>query len=237
MLKTKQSKIVFFILFSIVLVCVLFFFFWFLSGDNFSSIKENRREYLVYTKYEKKDDPYSILIPYINIRSLEVKQINEDIETFLLPFVENEQSIITYEYTIMGDVLSLLLKVMDYSTGYAPQPHFKSYHIQLSSVTVLTDEEVLSLFQTNSSFVSITLENQFHDFYQRIIQEGYYQEEECNYNCFLKFRGFDQYLDSVSYYIKQGSLYAYKPFIFYSIYGEENFFQEEDLEFFIAKAE
>ena len=41
-------------------------------------------------------------------------------------------------------------------------------------------------------------------------------------------------MDSVYYYIENGKLIAYRPFTIYSVYGEEEFFTEDDYAFYIA---
>ena len=47
----------------------------------------------------------------------------------------------------------------------------------------------------------------------------------------------DDYLENVSYYVENGDLYAYKPFVFYSIYGEENYFTDDSFEILVAESE
>ena len=44
-------------------------------------------------------------------------------------------------------------------------------------------------------------------------------------------------MDDVSYYIENGNLVVYKPFVFYSIFGEEEYFKEDDFKFMIVKRE
>ena len=44
-------------------------------------------------------------------------------------------------------------------------------------------------------------------------------------------------MDKVVFYVKNGDLVAYKPFIFFSIFGEEEYFEDEDYEFLIVKTE
>ena len=41
-------------------------------------------------------------------------------------------------------------------------------------------------------------------------------------------------MDNVNYYVKDGNLIAYKPFIFYSIFNDEEYFKEEHFEFLLV---
>ena len=65
----------------------------------------------------------------------------------------------------------------------------------------------------------------------------YFDPKECNYSCFLKWRDVDNYLDNITYYVEKGNLIAFKPFVFESIFGEENYFKDSDFEILIKKAE
>ena len=68
-----------------------------------------------------------------------------------------------------------------------------------------------------------------------MVNQNYFSQEECNYDCFLKYRNVSNYLDNVNYYVKDGKLYVYKPFVIYSIYDEEEYFTEDSYKFLIAK--
>ena len=71
--------------------------------------------------------------------------------------------------------------------------------------------------------------------YEDEVYKGYLVKQECDYECFLGWREVDDYLDSVSYFVRDGKLIAYRPFTVYSVYGEEEYFTDKDYEFVIAK--
>jgi len=71
-------------------------------------------------------------------------------------------------------------------------------------------------------------------YYSDIVKEKYYTTNECSYECFLKYRGVSNYLDYVSYYVRDGKLIAFKTFIAHSIFGEEEYFNDKSFEFEIA---
>ncbi len=204
--------------------------------ENYKKIKMSSSNYLVYTKYQDEGDgSYYILVPYVNIKGEVVKAINEDIDLFLNDFIHDKNSVITYEYEINGFILSIIIKVIDYDTEYAPHPYFRGYNINLETQELISDESLLSYFGVNEEFVSAKISNQLLSYYDDLVRDNYYHSAECDYSCFLKYREIDNVLDNVVFYIKSGKLIAYRPFIFMSIYGEEEYFEDKDFEFTITE--
>ena len=230
-----ENRKFFFIGSVITIFLLVFLFFVFKQDENYKSIKEDKNQYLVYTKYQESNDNYEISIPYINIRSSVIKQVNDDISNFLEKFMEEEKVVINYEYDINGIILSLVVKVIDYDNDYAPKPYFRSYNINLKKLELIENDSLLSFFDVNYENVHDIIASQLYTYYKNIVEEGYYQEEECDYSCFLSYREINDYLDDVTYYVKNGNLIAYKPFVFSSVYGEEYFFNDEHFEFLIVK--
>ena len=207
------------------------------GNDNFNDIKRDKNNYLVYSKIEKADSDYPKYVPDINIESDIIDQVNNEIDSFTDRYLDSDKTLITYEYNINGILLSVVIKIMDYQKDYAPEIYFKTYNINLDNRKVISNESLLDFFQTDTAEVSEIIENQFKKFYSDLVKEGYYLKEECDYQCFLRYRGVDNYLDSVNYYIKDGDLIAYRPFIFYSIFGDEKYFKAKDFEFFLIETE
>lgn len=234
----KDTK---FILMVSISVFVIIFIIFYASqrgkNDNFNNIKEDKSNYLVYTKYEKKGKIYSTYIPYVNIDSEIVKSVNEDIDLFVSEFMSSKKANISYDYDINGIILSLVIKIVDYDTNYAPQPYFRTYNINLNTLELLSDEALFNYFGITEGDAEAAIEKQFNYYYDKIVEENYYTRQECNYKCFLKYREVDNYLDRAVYYIDDGNLIAYKPFVFYSVFGEEEYFKDKHFKFLIAKKE
>ena len=95
---------------------------------------------------------------------------------------------------------------------------------------------MLELFGQDYKTVEKIIENKLKYYYADEVKTGYITKAECNYNCFLKLRHIDNYLDGVCFYIKSGSLIAYRPFIIHSILGEEKYYKNETFEFPITKS-
>ena len=63
---------------------------------------------------------------------------------------------------------------------------------------------------------TMELLEEIQNYYKDIVKEKYYTSNECSYECFLKWRSVDRYLDHVSYYVREGKLIAFKSFIAHS---------------------
>ena len=230
----------FILMISLSVFAIIFMIFFVIQrnkNDNYNNIKEDKSNYIVYTKYQKKGKIYFVYVPYVNIDSQIAKSINEDIDSFVSEFINSKKTMISYDYNINGIILSLVVKVVDYDTKYAPEPYFRTYNINLNTLELLSDDALLNYYGVNEENVEMAIENQFHQYYDKIVEKKFYNEKECDYKCFLKYRDVENYLDGVVYYIDKGNLIAYKPFIFYSIYGEEDYFKEKHFKFLIVKKE
>ncbi len=237
--RMDNSKKVPIVIFSAVILIVLIIIFSVFRNQNvgYKKIKEYENKSLVYTINSKENGIFHIEVPYLNIKDSYAKTVNEDINDFVLDFIDNEKVILDYDYNVNGNILSLVIKVVDYSEKNIPKSYFKTYNINLDTKELLYDDQVLANFNVTSLDVSNKIEKQFMNWYRDVTEKGYVEEEECDYECFLKYKEVDDYLDDVSYYIENGNLVVYKPFVFYSIFGEEEYFKEDDFKFMIVKRE
>ncbi|MBQ6497376.1 MAG: hypothetical protein IJI58_01520 [Bacilli bacterium] len=207
------------------------------SSDNFKNIKRDKNNYLVYSKVEKADKTYPKYVPDINIKSNTIDQVNADIDNYVANYLNTDKALVTYEYSINGIILSVVIKVMDYQKEYAPEIDFKTYNINLDTKEVISDQSLLELFQIDEVKVGSILEAYFKNYYAELVKEKYYEPSECDYQCFLGYRGINNYTDNVHYYVKEGNLIAYKPFVFYSIFNDEEYFKAEHFEFLLVETE
>ena len=217
----------------ILIMFIMFVFYNNTSSTNYTKIKQDKGAYLVYTKYSDTSTKYTKEIPYVNLKAEIFKEVNKDILVFCDKYM-SEKSVITYEYDVNGIILSLVIKVINNDTTYAPEPYFRTYNINLEREEVIADDALLQFFGVTKSNVEYKIKRQFNNYYAEIVKEKYYSSNECNYNCFLKWRGVSKYLDHVSYYVRDGKLIAFKSFIAHSIFGEEEYFTDKSFEFEIA---
>lgn len=204
--------------------------------SNYNYIKQDSSQYLVYTSYrDTNSQNMQIEIPFINIDSADANLVNETIQRYAEDFLADDNNLIVYDSQVNGEVLSVLLKMLDYRSGYSyPDVNFHTYNFNLRTQTLMSDEQVLALFDVTTEDVEKQIQNQFEFYYNDEVAEGYFDSRECNYECFLNWRGVNDYLDPVYYYIKNGNLVAYRPFSIYSVYGEEEYYDDDSYEFSIT---
>ena len=201
---------------------------------NYNDIKENKNKDLVYTRYQKNTDNYTVEVPYLNMNIGVAAGINQDIEVFVDEFMKTNKAFITYKYNINGHILSLIVQIVDYDVETVPQTYFRSYNVNLSNGDLISEQALLDYYGITKDKVESIIKNQFQDYYNEEVAEGYLVKEECDMACFLKYREMNGYMENLNYFIKDSKLYIYKPFQVYSIFGEEDFYKDSDFEFLIA---
>lgn len=219
-----------------VIIFIIFFMVFQNNNRNYNNIKVSKNKYLVYTKTENTTGKYSKEIPFLNIDSPVAVSINKDIDAFLSSFSSSNKNIIKYEYNINGIILSLVIKVVDYDTTYAPNVYFRTYNFNLDKLEAISDEALLEFFGIDEAVVQKKIEDKFKDYYYEELKEEYLNQNECDFDCFITYRGFQGYMENIHYYVEDGKLVLFKPFIFASIYGEEEFFKDEHFKFLIANS-
>ena len=91
------------------------------------------------------------------------------------------------------------------------------------------------MFNTNEDEVARIIEYEFNNYYEDLVNEEYYKSIRCDYSCFLKHREVSNYLDDIHYYIRNGDLVVFKPFIFYSSLNDGDYFEPTNYEFIIVE--
>lgn len=221
---------------TIAIAIIIFVFSQKKNNENYNNIKQDKNNYIVYTKYQDRSTEYPKDIPYVNLKAEVFEEVNKDIYSFCQGYMNSKKSVITYEYDINGIILSLVVKVINNEVSYAPEPYFRTYNINLETEEVIANDALLQFFNVTNSTVENKIKRQLQSYYKDIVKAKYYTSAECSYDCFLKWRGINKYTDYVSYYVRDGKLIAYKTFIAHSIFGEEEYFDDTHFEFEIADA-
>ena len=212
----QDQKTTLIIVVAIAIVAMLAYSFHDNNVKNYNYIKESWFNDLIYTSYYDDRNEYVKEVPYINIRGEQITEINNQIEVFSTKYTNLNRAIITYDYSITGQILSVIVKAINYETNYASEAEFISYNI-------------------NAGYVSDRIKNQLQQYHKDIIKEKYYSLQQCNFTCFLKWRNIEDYTKGIAYYISDGKLYVYKPFVFASIFGEEEYFKDKHFVFLITE--
>lgn len=231
----NQQKTTLIIVVAIAIVAMLAYSFHENNVKNYNYIKESWFENIIYTSYYDDRNEYIKEVPYINIKGEQITEVNNQIETFSTKYTNLSRAIITYDYSITGQILSVIVKAINYETNYASEAEFISYNINLKTQQVYTNQEILDLYNINAGYVSDRIKNQLQQYHKDIIKEKYYSLQQCNFTCFLKWRNIEDYSKGIAYYISAGKLYVYKPFVFASIFGEEEYFKDKHFVFLITE--
>ena len=231
----NQQKTTLIIVVAIAIVAMLAYSFHENNVKNYNYIKESWFENIIYTSYYDDRNEYIKEVPYINIKGDQITEVNNQIETFSTKYTNLSRAIITYDYSITGQILSVIIKAINYETNYASEAEFISYNINLKTQQVYTNQEILDLYNINAGYVSDRIKNQLQQYHKDIIKEKYYSLQQCNFTCFLKWRNIEDYSKGIAYYLSAGKLYVYKPFVFASIFGEEEYFKDKHFVFLITE--
>ena len=232
--KKQYNKTLIICISTILIISIIIYSFINYNNKDFRNIKQEKTKYLVYTKETKQSGNYTQNIPYINIKGKKIEIINNNIINYLNVFKNNNTSI-DYEYSINGIVLSIILKVEDHSIEVATTPYFRSYNINLNTNELISNKALLNELNIKEEDVKNRIDETLKYYYLDISKKEYFDIRECNYECFLINREIDKndLLKDSEYFVRNGKLVVFKPYIFASFYGEEDYFNSENYEFII----
>lgn len=219
-MKKKKYKNYFYL--TIILLILLIGYGVYVIQNNNKNVIIDSSKDIVFTVY--KSTSYKQEVPNINIKKLN-NNINNEINKLVEPYLEKENVSIEYKYNINGNILSLIIIISETKDESAPNLYFKTYNINLKKLKVLSDKEVLNLFDTNKSKITKGINEIFTNYYNEelkynIIPNMTYQE-------YLKMRKLDNINDKLYFYISNNNL---EVFVQYNIFSEvEKSFYLEDV--------
>jgi len=177
---------------------------------------------IVYTSY--KSNNYEQEVPNLNIKRVS-NTINNEINTLVKPYIEKENALIEYHYNVSGNILSLIIAITETKNESVPDIIFKSYNINLKTLKVLSDDELLSLFDTNKNNTTNKINNIFKNYYNEELRNNIIPKT-MTYQDYLRIRNLEDISSKLYYYVDNSSLEVY---VAYNIYSEEetDFYLEE----------
>ncbi len=246
-IKNKSQKkfdyslilMIFFILVSIT--CIIIYF-YLNNRQNYQEKLIKDKDY-IYTahryknSYTESDSEVYDEIPSINLVGDTYKILNQEIEDKYLDIKTHIPYLYQYEYSQSKNILSLAIKYSYYENdSLYPTTYFDTYNIDLETGKILTDNDLLKLYNISKKQIEVYLEAKFRGYYDEIVKSGYYTESECSYPCFLKNRGIStNYLDNISFYVDDGNLTLFKYYYKDSDYDEGGYFKDYSYKFLIKK--
>lgn len=220
MKKIEKEKLI------IVLVVLLVFsmiYYYATNSNSYRKYKQDKSKKIVYSIYNKN----KIHVPNINVKGKNIDKINDKIINNANEYIKENKRTIDYTYTINGNILSVAIEYADYNEEKrSPKITYDVYNIDLKKKKNLSKKEILNIYEIKESDVEAIVASKFAEYYKKVLEKEYMNEDICDYECFLYFRGiiFEQYMKEYHYYIKNGNLYVIRPFNIFSYYGEDKYF-------------
>lgn len=175
-------------------------------------------------------------VPVINISNEKINEINEDIITTYNDYLGTYKDYFKYEYCISNDILSIIIKSSQrYNDSNNYNLVYKSYNIDLDTLELITDKELFERFKVTEEDLRFFVTYKFINYYNDLVDKGYFTQKECDFSCFIDSKGIEDYLLDNVYYVNNNKLELYKYFNIYTDYHEEKYFNEESFHFIVKE--
>ena len=190
----------------VLLVCIIFLFI--VVGFGISKLTNNNNNYLIDSNKDivfdhYKNEEFDQTIPHVNIKNVDT-EINNSIDEFMQPYMGKNTVTTNYHYHINGSIFTLFIFITDDNNDYSPFVHFKEYHVNLKKLKVLTNDDILNMYNYKEDEIIEQLNNKFKKFY----------EDERRKNVISRDISYEKYLNM--YFIKN-----WKDIIHYDVIDKE----------------
>ncbi len=230
----SKGKIFLFIIGLLLLGVIMIALYLLSKPTSYENAKIDKSKNYVYLK-ESNFTSQDKHIPYINVKGKTAKRYNEEIEKLEEEFAVISENKIGYTFNKSKNILSLSIKMVDYLNFGHPSTKYKTYIINLENQKAYTKEEIYRDYQVNDKKVKEIIKKGFQKMYKEEVKKKYIDSNECDYKCFLTWRGVEDYLDGAQLYIQNRQLVVFRGFDTESIFGEEQYFNDSHFQFAISK--
>ncbi len=213
-----------------VFICLLFVSYFVTESTMESKEEKNYIQEEENSTYEK--------CPQITLKGNDIKSINGKIKE-LCKYVPNSSDFdFDYDSSNGSDIFSFI----GLNSYYEPDASIKTYNMEIFNIDKesgeqISDEQLYERYNIDPKIVSQVIENTMQVYYEDEIKQGYLNENQCDYNCFLQVRGIDKnnYAENAKLYIGEDTVFAYKTFNIISSYADEGYYGQpiEAFRFFI----
>ena len=206
---------------SIIVLAVIILSIFMNSRNN---MKIYKSEPFVYTKKtHQHDDTFSSELPYININSSEIGEINDSLINDYYEIIEFGEKMMKYNYYLNDNILSLIVEKY-YLDAPDSAPDVIIYNVDIKEGIVLDDEQLLEKYDVSKYDVTEVISKKIKEYYDYEISNGYI-DNSCDFDCYLSNTNSLPY-DECDYYVKDNTLYAYKNLMLNS-----SFYYDSKLQF------
>lgn len=226
----------------IILLMIVFIFFIIIAivlyqmsyGKKYDQVKIDPNQNYVY----KREGSYSSSLkhlPYINVQGSAAEAFNQEIEA-LEGFASLPNNRVGFVFNKSGNILAVSIKLVNYYTeDERPETFFKTYLLNLDTKKAYTRNEIYQDYGIDEKDISNSIQDGFQKMYEDVVKEKYVDPNECDYACFLEWRGVDDYSKGAELYIENNTLIVFRGFQTESVFGEENYFKRKHFKFEVQK--
>ena len=219
--KNKKNNIK--ILIGIIILIIFIIFIYgiqlLFSNKSTNDLLIDKSKDIVYTSYENTE--YEKEVPSLNIINIS-DEVNNSINEFVKSYISKKANRISYHYQINGNILSLFTIIEDFQVEGSADVHYLSYIIDLKKLKILTNKEILDMFQTDEGSLIEVLNNNFKSYYEteknkKIIPIDMSYEE------YLTSHEITNFSDQMYYDISDSKLKIYLDYNQWTSYETENY--------------
>ena len=219
--KNKKNNIK--ILIGIIILIIFIIFIYgiqlLFSNKSTNDLLIDKSKDIVYTSYENTE--YEKEVPSLNIINIS-DEVHNSINEFVKSYISKKANRISYHYQINGNILSLFTIIEDFQVEGSADVHYLSYIIDLKKLKILTNKEILDMFQTDEGSLIEVLNNNFKSYYEteknkKIIPIDMSYEE------YLTSHEITNFSDQMYYDISDSKLKIYLDYNQWTSYETENY--------------
>lgn len=148
-------------------------------------------------------------LPYINIKGETVSKVNIELINKYYEVITIDDMFIDYVFYKNDNIISLIVEIRYLSSPNAYPYEVIVYNVDIETGKILTDEEVIELFDVSFEDVSNAIYDEIREYYDYEKKKGYFITE-CDFDCYLSNIKAFPILNNCKYYIKDKTLIVYK---------------------------
>lgn len=200
----KKKYVIVFVIVTIIII-VLGIFSLTMGNKGTNKVLINQ-DYLIEKTTDITNDEISKL-PVINLNSDDANEANDEILKTYYDYSYNSEGYFTYQYDIYKNVLSLLIKTIDFNETDFGEINYITYNFNIKTGEKLSDDKLLKEINVSKDEVDSKVEERLKYYFDNCEP---YVESSKDYNKFLKYIEYDKTKERIT--IKDGSLYVFHVF-------------------------
>ena len=196
-------------------------------------VKKDENKEFKYSNYVKTIDKlernnYVSELPYINLKSEDVQNINNEIASLYYKVINSDNGVFLYEYYINEDIISLLIKIQHLENNGNIIRNYISYNVNYKTQEQVNNSDLLADNNLTENNINTMVLKKITAMYQYELDNNYIKEDMCNFSCYCELRDISFPIDNPAIILKNGQLYAVIPFnIENLVNGSEPYYEED----------